>query len=257
MLEFSLGILGNLIAAEIYQYAPALAIWILRRAAQKIPLPERLAVLGQWKTEQVAIAGNFAKLGHALARYFSGLTRKRQASEPVIRLLSRFFSVANAILVLGLFSFSSMAVVYVGVGTIVSNRFAATLVAMLLGLLYFYGTICASRLVPPIGAPRLPQAERLFGYQILSIISMVVAYFTYATYYRSLYPNVPDDRFAGEMFVSLVHLDWAAIAMFLLANVSATLTLWMPTILRRAFSPSAGTTNNRRPKKKPRRPKRS
>jgi hypothetical protein len=65
-LEIFIAIIGNVVAAEIYQNLPALALWMVRRAADRLP-PEQRASVGQaWIEDQTKIAGYLARIGHAL-----------------------------------------------------------------------------------------------------------------------------------------------------------------------------------------------
>lgn len=71
MLEFALGLIGNLLAAELGAWAPKLAQAIVVRAANRIPSPERERLLEEWQALLADIPGDISKLVQAISLYRS------------------------------------------------------------------------------------------------------------------------------------------------------------------------------------------
>lgn len=64
---FVVGVAGNLIANEIYDRAPSIAIWLVDRAASRLPDSERVRYSEEWRAHLEECPGKLGQLCHAIS----------------------------------------------------------------------------------------------------------------------------------------------------------------------------------------------
>src|SRR2546426_38312 len=64
-------IAGNMIASELYDWAPTLARWTIERAVARLPKNSRTRYREEWLADNNDHAGKIGKVCHALGCYFA------------------------------------------------------------------------------------------------------------------------------------------------------------------------------------------
>jgi hypothetical protein len=77
-----LGILGSLIAAELYASAPRLSIFLINRAVFRLPEQDRERRREEWLADLDDYCGNLRKLPHAAGCYFYAAPKLARARVP-------------------------------------------------------------------------------------------------------------------------------------------------------------------------------
>jgi hypothetical protein len=149
---FLLGILGNFVASEIYQNAPALANWLLERAARRMPSGVRQSILDRWKTKQAELAGNFAKLAHAFGIYwqvrFKPKIALKRALSSADALSGRHWFAALVIVAAAMLVGSSFLSLWDAIRGVFAENTASFFLASVLTVLQFSTLLAVSRPAP-------------------------------------------------------------------------------------------------------------
>ena len=78
-------ILGNIIASEIYDTAPAAARWLIQRAVARLPEDERNRYQEEWLSHINEYSGNLTKIYHAIGMNWAAVTIRTNSTKGVER----------------------------------------------------------------------------------------------------------------------------------------------------------------------------
>jgi hypothetical protein len=81
--SFIAGIIGNLVASEIYAHSRRLANWVVRGAAARIPESERSRYVEEWRSHLDECDGNLTGLWHAFGCLYCA--KKLAPKEPFLK----------------------------------------------------------------------------------------------------------------------------------------------------------------------------
>lgn len=84
MLEFILGLLGNLLATELGAWVPNLADKIITRTARRVPPPHDQRLLEEWRALLADTPGDLGKLMRAVSLYFCREDLRQECEDDAI-----------------------------------------------------------------------------------------------------------------------------------------------------------------------------
>jgi hypothetical protein len=257
LLAFFIGIIGNLVAAEIYQNAPRLALWMLRRAGQRLPPEQRASAEASWVEEQAKIAGYFEKIVHALGCWRKTLrdefVRNNIAAGAFERVQAQtilFFSYwpfAIASLSIIVFSISSFFSIWAGAAGLLGQGILSFLVALCISMMLAVLSFAIGgvgkfnvQLDPATGISPFKLALRNATVFILFLIALFASVtLSYAVFYQQVVAGIPRLHAAvenGQMFqgamTALERGDKLAIVALLFTTFTDSLILMSALLLR-------------------------
>jgi hypothetical protein len=106
ILSIILGVIGSLIAAEVWANSPRIAHWLIDRAVRRLPDRAQERYREEWKAHANELPGSIAKLCHASSCWFRAYAVARALAEPKplepyqLRRIKRVISLCGKVFIL-------------------------------------------------------------------------------------------------------------------------------------------------------------